>query len=122
MSVKASFIDRLGCPDCGALAERLGHYYDAHDGTGFEADCVYSSKKRNGEPRRMGEPGVVRVQCGSKTTTRFGSSVTEDVTRELLPLTHICTNPDCSVVFAECQARRFTGELPPFAVWPSNSQ
>lgn len=113
---RLEFIDRVACPDCGALAQKLGHYYEAHAGAeveyGFEAECVWSSRDRNGNAYRAGEPGVIAVPCGGRSESRFGVTTTATDTRMLLALTHWCTNPDCAVVFNEKRGRRFTGELP----------
>jgi len=120
MSILLHFADRLACPDCGALAQRLGHYYDAHDAgvetIGFQEDSLFSTRDHEGRAYMMGRPGVVAVS-GGKDESRFGATVrsTSD-TRILLRITHWCTNPDCAVVFSEGAGRPFRGELPDFAM------
>jgi len=120
MSVLLEFADRLACPDCGALAQRIGHYYVAHDGgietIGFQEDSIFSTRDHHGMPYKMGRPGVVAMTCGSGHE-RFGVAMkASGDTRVMLRLTHWCTNPECAVVFSEGAGRPFTGKIPNFAM------
>lgn len=119
MRLLPSFVDRVACPDCGALAERIGHYFEAHAAgervRGFEAEPVFASRKRTGEPYGPGDRGVEQMVVGSRETTERGAMVTKEITRDLLPITHWCTNPDCAVVFPGHIGGSYRGEIPVFA-------
>lgn len=116
--MKLEFRDRLACPDCGSLAQRIGHYFETHQAgeivTGIEEETLYVSRDSNGQPWRAGRPGVVVVDGGG-SETRHGATVRTSESRLCYALTHWCTNPDCAVVFNASAGRPFRGELPWFA-------
>ena len=110
MTVKASFSDRLGCPDCGAPAERLGHYRTTYQ-AGVEVlefidEPIMLTRTRFGERFRPGATGVISMVVGTREVTLRGTVTTQDIERDVLPVTHLCTNPDCSCVFPAAYARR----------------
>jgi len=119
MRLLPSFQDQLACPECGALAERIGHYFDDHAGgekvRGFQAEPVFASRKRTGEPYSAGDIGVEHMVVGTKEAVDRGMMVTKEITRDLLPITHWCTNPDCAVVFPKHMGGSYQGEMPVFA-------
>lgn len=107
------FADRIACPDCGSLAQRIGHHFVDHaagqEVRGFQQDCVYISRDRNHQPFKPGTPGVVILES-EKSEVRFGAQVKSSEARAVLAITHWCTNPDCSVVFAECAGTPWRGD------------
>ena len=123
MSIKASFADRLACPDCGAIAERIGHYFEHADGmTGFQPDPIFITRKRGGGKYQRGDLGVETIEVGEKTSSTRGVSMTETVTRDALVVTHVCTNPGCVRVFPRQYAPPLNGELPAMARWEESDR
>lgn len=73
MSIKASFIERVACPDCGALAERIGRYYDSADGTiAFTPEPCHFTRDKNHARVGRSTPGSVTVTTGHRTVTSGG--------------------------------------------------
>lgn len=106
------YIDRLACPECGALAERIGHEYEARGGEerGFEQDTIFITRNEHGGRWRGNEPGVVAIDNASASTSRTGATVKTSSTTYALAVTHLC--PKCGVVFpaAWCRPWRDTNE------------
>jgi len=106
------YIDHLACPECGALAERIGHEYEARGGdeTGFEQDTIFITRSEHGGRWRGNEPGVVAIDNASAFTSRTGATVKTSSTVYALAVTHLC--PRCLVVFPAqwCRPWRDTTE------------
>jgi len=107
MKSTLAFQDGLLCPECGAVASRIGHEYTHADGTiGWQDDPVMLTKRRSGERFSLGEQGVVSVQVGEREHTVRGSTVTEPVMRAVMLVTHVCTSHLCCVAFPAHLGRR----------------
>lgn len=99
--------DGLTCPDCGSAAAAIGHTFtDAHGLIGFQETPLHMTTRRDGSRLNGTEPGFRTAVVGRRDVTRYGSTTSEDVTREVVELTHRCTNPECSVVFPREMGRR----------------
>ena len=109
-SKRLATIDRLACPECGALAERIGHMFTARDGQegGFEQETCYMTRDRNGMKWRGNEPGVVELDSTSTSESRSGAVMRTSKTVYALAITHVC--PRCCVVFPKQWARPWRGE------------
>lgn len=109
MRTSLGFKDNLACPDCGAKAIRIGHEYEHADGTiSWEDDPVYLSKNKQGQRFTGNELGVVQITVGEREVVRRGQTMTEPITRHVMVVTHVCTNPDCCVAFPARFGRSLT--------------
>ena len=104
--MNVSRIDDLRCPDCGSVAQGIGHYYHHDDGgLGFEFDTLYFTKDRRGERYHVGQPGVELVETSEDEET-FGVTRKKSRATARLAVTHWCTNDKCGVVFPRDMGRK----------------
>lgn len=103
-------LDGLACPECGALAERIGHSFQARDGqeTGFSQEACFITRNRDGSYWRGNEPGVIALDSASTSVSRSGAELKTSKTVYALAVTHLC--PKCGVVFPAQWCKPWMGD------------